>query len=124
MLGKRKRSAPNTAMILPEDSIPSSQENLQEVLRRHFEAQYQPLPDQQPLVPSTPTTSAESEPEANISDWDGLSTDEEEVHIEVVEHMALSKAERAELSKEELKSFMVSLHHLVEDTSTNTNAGL
>lgn len=122
MLGKRKRSASNTATILAEDSSSSSQEDLQEVFRRHFEAQFQPLPDQQPLVPSTPTISAELDPEANNSDWDGLSTDEEEAHIEVVEHITLSKAERAELSKEELKSFMVSSHHSVDDTSTTTDA--
>ena len=114
MLGKRKRSAPSTAMVAPEDSASGSQEDLQEVFRRHFEAQFKPLPDQKPQMGPSKTTETDLGPDEDVSDWDGISTDEEELSIEVVEYATPIKAEKPELSKEELKGFMVSSRHRVD----------
>lgn len=106
MLGKRKRSALNNAM-----ASSASQADLQEIFKRHFEAQFQPLPDQQPLVASKQPTEADLVSDEENSDWDGISTDGEALSIEVVEYTAPTKAERAELPKEELKGFMVKSRH-------------
>lgn len=84
----------------------ASQEDLQDIFKRHFEAQFQPLPDGQPLVVSNEPTESDLDQD-EISDWDGISTDESRARVEVVEYTLPNKAERAELSKEELKGFMV-----------------
>lgn len=91
-------------MTSPGDSSSASQENLQDIFRRHFEAQFQPLPDQ---LASNELTESDLDQEKESSEWDGISTDENEASIEVVEYTLPKKAERAELSKEELKGFMV-----------------
>jgi hypothetical protein len=107
MLGKRKRGAPNIVMPSPGNSSSASQEDLQDIFKRHFEAQFQPLPDQQHLVVSNELTESDLDQDEQISDWDGISTDESRASVEVVEYTLPNKAERAELSKEELKGFMV-----------------
>lgn len=97
--------------VSAETSSSGSQEDLQEIFKRHFEAQFQPLPDEQPLVESRKSTEANLNLDEDDSDWNGISTDGEEVSIEVVEYATPTKAEKAELSKEELKGFMVSSRH-------------
>jgi hypothetical protein len=77
----------------------------QEIFRRHFEAQFKPLP----AVPkfSKPANDESGDGSEGDSDWDGISDDEENA-VQVVEHTE-RRARTAAMSKEELKSFMVFL---------------
>ena len=106
-LGKRKRRMPKAA---EEDQRAGSDEPddsglvAQEIFRRHFEAQFKPLPvAQKPAKPVEEEVEDESE---DTSDWDGIS-DNGENDVQVVEHTD-AKSQMAAMSKEELKSFMVS----------------
>jgi hypothetical protein len=106
MLGKRKRRAPE---VPKEDRRRGSEESdsseldAQEIFRRHFEAQFKPLPvTQPPTKPTDEELEAESETSSN---WDGISDDEENA-VQVVEHTD-AQSRTAAMSKEQLKSFMV-----------------
>ncbi|KAM0347150.1 hypothetical protein ACHAPU_005090 [Fusarium lateritium] len=123
VLGKRKADA--------EPAI--SQEDAAAVFRRHFEAQFAPLPDAEETKPSSKKTkhgdtddedSEESDVYGNASDendeddddaWGGLSGDdsseeeEQEVStVEVVDHSSKQPSNIATMSKRELKAFMSS----------------
>lgn len=68
VLGKRKAS---------EQAI--SDEEAQEIFRRHFEAQFQPLPDVEPeAVPPSTAHADDTEDEEEESEWGGLSDDAED----------------------------------------------
>lgn len=86
-----------------QEQVSESEElDAQEIFRRHFEAQFKPLPVfQKPIV-----LAEESEDESNEeNDWEGIS-DSEQNGVQVIEHTdALTRM--AAMSKEELKSFMV-----------------
>ena len=99
-LGKRKRRAvaPNTT----EAEDKAAAEFAQEVFRRHFEAQFQPLPETK--KPKVVEEEIEEEEEEEEEEWDGISEDENDVRI--VEHTD-AYARMAAMSKEQLKSFMV-----------------
>ncbi|KAM0334325.1 hypothetical protein ACHAQA_001349 [Verticillium albo-atrum] len=103
VLGKRKsRKAQEPAI---------SEEEAQAIFRRHFEAQFAPLPEaKKPKV-----TEAEAEEEilqddAEVdSEWDGVSDEEPENAIEVVDHTdAKPHDPTAGMTKRELKAFMSS----------------
>jgi hypothetical protein len=108
LLGKRKRRAPEAPKIeRREESEESDASELdaQEIFRRHFEAQFKPLPvAQKSSKPAAEEVADESEEEYN---WDGISDDEGN-GVQVVEHTE-ALARTAAMSKEELKSFMVLL---------------
>jgi hypothetical protein len=108
MLGKRKRRAPEATKIEhreESEESDASELDAQEIFRRHFEAQFTPLPAAQ--ICSKPVAKeALDEPEED-SDWDGISDDEEN-GVQVVEHTE-AQVRTAAMSKEELKSFMVCL---------------
>ena len=74
----------------------------QDIFRRHFEAQFEPLP-----VHKTFTKAVEHVPDCleEASDWDGISEDEEDV-VQVVEHRD-TEAQTAAMSREELRQFLV-----------------
>lgn len=107
-LGKRKRKTEERTKVNRESSSESSiieEEDAQAIFRRHFEAQFKPLP----IVakPAVEQIKNDDEDDNEESDWDGIS--DEEVasgKVEVIEHTA--KESRSILSKMELKSFMVS----------------
>jgi len=123
VLGKRKAN--------PEPEI--SQEDAAAIFRRHFEAQFAPLPDAKEPKPSSKKTKHDEESDddddsegsdddndgeddsENEDEWGGLSGDdsdqeEEEEQppaIEVVDHSGKQPAMTATMSKRELKAFMV-----------------
>lgn len=106
MLGKRKRRAPETRMedhrAGSEDSE-ASELDAHEIFRRHFEAQFKPLPvAKKPVKPVEEELEDESE---EGSDWGGIS-DGEGNGVQVVEHTD-AQSRMAAMSKEELKAFMV-----------------
>lgn len=106
-LGKRKRRSE----VTEDEATPASAADeeastkLQALLRKHFEAKFEPLPESRPLPVDDVGVVGDFSDESNVSEWEGLS-DEGESHAEVVEHTT-SIALRDEMSKEELKLFMV-----------------
>jgi hypothetical protein len=128
VLGKRKAE--------PEPVI--SEEDAAAIFRRHFEAQFAPLPEAEAAKSKFEKTKheknsndIESEEEEEDTDssrdddeWGGLSNDdsiqeeEENPTIEVVDHSSKQPPKPAAMSKRELKAFMVcitsyrSLHNI------------
>ncbi|KAB5558272.1 hypothetical protein GE09DRAFT_1188984 [Coniochaeta sp. 2T2.1] len=101
VLGKRKvREEKSEADLL----------DAQEIFRRHFEAQFKPLAVA-PIRRPPPTVEAEDDEdpgsESEDSEWEGISGDEEDDGVEVVDH-ATSQKPIASMSKSELKKFMSS----------------
>ena len=120
MVGKRKREGLG-AVADPIDGCSSSGgEDLQEIFRRHFEAQFQPLPQSKSTLIAKPTTEHE-QPEGDESGWEGISNDQDDIDIEIVEYTASTAAVKAALTKEELKDFMVASHCYLNVTSTSNN---
>ncbi|PMD24348.1 hypothetical protein NA56DRAFT_34635 [Hyaloscypha hepaticicola] len=96
MLGKRKRRAPEATTIeRREESEESDASELdaQEIFRRHFEAQFKPLPAAQ--ISSKPVAKEALDELEEDSDWDGISDDEEN-GVQVVEH---TEAQSSKLPK-------------------------
>ncbi|KAL2074866.1 hypothetical protein VTL71DRAFT_8645 [Oculimacula yallundae] len=104
-LGKRKRATPQKQPAHREESEGSGLEELdaQEIFRRHFEAQFQPIPVVKREIIVEEVAEEDSEEE---SDWDGIS-DTEENGVQVIEHTD-AESRMAAMSKEELRSFMSS----------------
>lgn len=127
VLGKRKA-----------DSEPAvSEEDAAAIFRRHFEAQFAPLPDAEESNSNSKKTKQQRDADDDESDdsdrnnnvdeededdeeWGGLSGDdsseeeEEEVTVvEVVDHSSKQPSNIATMSKRELKAFMVRItNHL------------
>ncbi|KAL2752473.1 hypothetical protein ACRALDRAFT_1072402 [Sodiomyces alcalophilus JCM 7366] len=107
VLGKRKSR--NT-----EPTI--SEEEAQAIFRRHFEAQFKPLPEQPkskiPVVDHDAATDADETDDD--SEWGGISDEEDgddrsEQSVEVVDHTSsITLDPTASMSKRELKAFMSS----------------
>jgi hypothetical protein len=112
-LGKRKRRAGDSTKVScpknTEEEIAFDQD-AQEIFRRHFEAQFKPLPEIKKPVSVVEETEEQKVDEE--SDWNGISDDEDDV--QVVEHTD-AHARMAAMSKEQLKAFMVSLFLLQEN---------
>jgi hypothetical protein len=106
ILGKRKRNSAVTEAVYTDRSHQRPESPVvdpQEIFRRHFEAQFKPLPQiEKPTERSPEVRSDDSEEE---SDWEGISDEEENV-VTVVEHQH-AQSHMAPMSKDELKSFMV-----------------
>ena len=108
MLGKRKRRVAEPTENKRRESSEGSERpespelDAQEIFRRHFEAQFAPLPE----VPKPTVLEEESEAESEEEDeWGGLS-EEEMDGVQVVQHTN-AESRMAAMSKEELKKFMV-----------------
>ena len=107
ILGKRKRRTALDAKDNRQDGEDSEtlELNAQEVFRRHFEAQFKPLPQvQRPTKVLEEQAIGESEDD---SEWDGIS-DGEQTAVQVVEHTD-RQFRIATMSKVEVKSYMVIL---------------
>ncbi|KAF1983379.1 hypothetical protein K402DRAFT_361068 [Aulographum hederae CBS 113979] len=112
-LGKRKREAVRVGRrALSEEHEGSdeseSEADMQEIFRRHFEARFEPLPEQP--KPTEEEESDEDDDEEMVgkeSEWEGLSSGPED-EIEVVEHALNIPGGDGEetLSKKELRAFM------------------
>jgi hypothetical protein len=109
-LGKRKRAVAEPH-VKPKRSRSESEESqspeidAQEIFRRHFEAQFAPLPV---VLKETKAVENVTEEESEeYSEWGGISEPEEE-SVEVIEHSD-AQSRMAAMSKEELKAFMVHL---------------
>ena len=107
-LGKRKR---RDELEDPEDAgLGSNGDNvdLQTLLRQHFETKFRPLvPTSLPV--NIPTVArSQSTSEGEISDWNGLS-EEEDNGPEVIE-LEASRTSSDDVPTEELRSFMVITH--------------
>ncbi|KAH8663602.1 hypothetical protein BGZ60DRAFT_565644 [Tricladium varicosporioides] len=104
-LGKRKRHDTETTKserISNSDESETSDIDPQEIFRRHFEAQFKPLPKvKKPVVEVEDVLEDESKSE---SEWGGIS-DGEDMAIEIVEHSD-AQSRMAAMSKEQLKAFM------------------
>lgn len=88
-------------------SLDAAENNdLQAIFRRHFEARFKPLPeDCKPKAQKTALVEDEDEDEED-SEWSGFSDEREDEAVDVVDH-SLGVAATTEISKEELKAFMV-----------------
>ena len=104
-LEKRKRREE----LIDEDVTPGhlldkdTASEMHNVLRRHFEAAFEPLPEQPAAATSIDADSSEVE---SGSDWDGISEGQSD-SAEIIDH-AKSSLSKAEVPKEELNTFMVS----------------
>lgn len=111
-LGKRKRRDQFTD---PESSreytVEADSANLQALFQQHFESTFEPLPGSfaRPLsVPNLHTKTSDDERE---TEWDGFS-DHDEEDAETV-HYATSLPSTADVSKNEIRTFMVRVQSLV-----------
>ena len=106
MLGKRKRrervSSPSDVTESPEDG---DSPDLHSLFRQHFEANFKPLEDLR--LPQAPQGNpmATPDPSEPNSDWEGLSDTDNDL-VEVVEH-AIPRSSTPELTKKDVKNFMV-----------------
>ncbi|PHH54653.1 hypothetical protein CFIMG_004564RAa [Ceratocystis fimbriata CBS 114723] len=99
----RKRKAPASEPA----TGPEAAESVQDIFRRHFEAQFAPLPE--PVKAAV--TEDENEREEDLQDedeWDGLSAEEGEDNeiVEVVDYSSSTPQVSITMSKHERKSFM------------------
>ncbi|KAF7877652.1 hypothetical protein EAF04_001323 [Stromatinia cepivora] len=84
----------------------------QEIFRRHFEAQFKPLPPT--IIKSKASQTIDDAENEEIDDWEGLSNnsseddEEEENGVQVVEHVKKVDSRIAGMSKAELRAFMSS----------------
>jgi hypothetical protein len=105
-LGKRKRKTVETLNNVKggrKDPAGSYDEDAQEIFRRHFEAQFKPLPMVKKVVKVVEElTEIQLDDE---SEWGGIS-EEDEDSVQVIEHTD-AEMQMASMSKEQLKSFMV-----------------
>ncbi|KAI9844330.1 MAG: hypothetical protein M1837_005634 [Sclerophora amabilis] len=108
MIGKRKRRAPQTAgEIRPaiDSTANGGQQDPSAVFRQHFEAQFEPLENQQRTQKEVEEVEDWSSADEE-TDWSGLSDQNEEKIIEVVDHTKSARLEKDELSKQASKAFM------------------
>jgi len=109
-LGKRKRgqyakqSSPLHTRPAPGTEETEEESALQDILRRHFEARFKPLPTEP--KPQREATVEEFEESSEVDDeaWQGFS--EEEKPVQVVDNSVFVHGGNR-LDKKELKAFMV-----------------
>ena len=107
-LGKRKRREE----LIDEDVTPGqlldkdTAGEMHNVLRRHFEAAFEPLAEHHALPAAATIIDSDSSEVESGSDWDGISEGQSD-NAEIIDH-AKSGLSKAEISKEEVKTFMVS----------------
>ena len=104
--GKRKRITVDCSKIdtgVATHGSDSSDIDVLEIFRRHFETQFEPLP----IIKKTKHVVQEEEADEaeEESEWDGIS-ETEETAVQVVRHTD-AQSRMASMSKEELKVFMV-----------------
>ncbi|KAJ6164430.1 hypothetical protein N7470_003102 [Penicillium chermesinum] len=114
MAGKRKRETTVASKPTDEkDASPEPSSNAQDVFRKYFEAQFEPLdiassrPDKSDSDKEEERGNESDMDESGDSDWDGLSEDEEsEGQVEVVEHKDAQVISDAIMDKKARKAFL------------------
>lgn len=112
MLGKRKRNAAvvsrTTARVSdPNQYHPRPNLDAQDVFKRHFEAQFEPLPG---LPPPSQDQEEEhlSDEDSEDSEWDGISDAATALkNVEIIEHALVTEADEVVVDSTEVKTFMV-----------------
>ena len=90
------------------DDSPDKDGDLQALFRQHFESRFKPLEGLPSPPLKRPIASEESLDDQSDSGWEGLSDGGvDEQQVEVVEHTMSTGVKRAEVPREELKTFMV-----------------
>lgn len=89
------------------DDAPDEDSHLQALFRQHFESRFKPLEGLPSPRLKRSNADEESPEDQSESDWEGLSDVEDGKQVEVVEHTLSTGDKRAEVPKEELKTFMV-----------------
>jgi len=111
-LGKRKRVGNPAVNVGPSKELePTSTSNdnaadLQEIFRRAFEAKFKPLPVEEQKTPQEDAVEIEENEEVGDDDWEGLSQDDEE-EIPKVQVVEVGAVTAPELSRAQMKAFMV-----------------
>lgn len=121
MTGKRNR---DTAVVsrstnTKDDSPPpvdAPAANAQDVFRKYFEAQFEPLDLPEKSTNDSSSEEDDSQDDGELSEsglgWDGLSeASEDENQVEVVEHKATELAPSDRMDKKARKAFMVGIPH-------------
>ena len=110
-LGKRKREGKannesSSSSVSEEDAVSESKDDYRDIFRRHFEAKYQPL-DQFQLRGAGLEVEIKNVDSMENDGWEGFESeaDEETDRVVVVEEEELTDLQ--DLSRAELKSFMV-----------------
>lgn len=111
-LEKRKRREE----LIDEDVTPGqlldkdTASEMHNILRRHFEAAFEPLAEHNALPAAASSIDADGSEIESGSDWDGISEGQSD-SAEIINH-AKSSLSKAEIPKEELKTFMVSANSI------------
>ena len=113
LIRKRKRGPglTDTNVLTVSSSLDFDSQRLQALLRRNFEATFEPLPNSENAATSTFQDETRSTDEGEETAWEGLS-DTEEQNVDVVQHLT-SRSAKSAVSREELKKFMVRRFHCV-----------
>lgn len=108
-LGKRKRRDHDTQAdgVLVQPPNDEATAALQAFFRRHFEEAFEPLEDDNVILTNANIDEDEVYSDGDESDWGGLSGEDEET-TQVVVH-SKSEALKVDVSRDELKTFMVSI---------------
>ena len=116
ILGKRKRRT-QIEELDPQvvaDTNADTGEERQELFRKHFEAKFAPLPRLLRQNIERQTTETHTLKDEEVSDWEGLSDGDDDTNVQVVVHNISIGTTRADVPKDELKTFMVihtAMHH-------------
>lgn len=114
MVVKRKRETTVVSKPQAKEDSPPPVDNAQDVFRRLFEAQFEPLDLPGPTAKSTNSDEEENEDDddsdlsGSEGDWDGMSDiSDESNQVEVVEHTGTYAAPTDRMDKKTWKAFMV-----------------
>lgn len=111
MVVKRKRETTVVSKPQTKEDSPPPVDNAQDVFRRLFEAQFEPLDLPAPTAKSTEIGNEEdddSDFSGSEGDWDGVSDiSDESNQVEVVEHTDAYAAPEDRMDKKTWKAFMV-----------------
>ena len=114
MVVKRKRETIVVSKPEIKEDSPPPVDNAQDVFRRLFEAQFEPLDLPAPTAKSTNSNEGENEEDddsdlsGSEGDWGGMSDiSDESNQVEVVEHTDVYAAPEDRMDKKTWKAFMV-----------------
>jgi hypothetical protein len=114
VLGKRKLRALVEQDVRSTAATEIAAGSVQDIFRRHFESQFKPLASQllkkAALPADTELVSADNDTnsEAEDSEWGGISSEEEDTGVEVVDYTSTSaQASNLSMSKREMRAYMV-----------------